>query len=149
MVRYLHKDFSPIRAHLAAGPADVRRLEWELNPVVKDPFAVFALKPKRRAAAPPQAAGLEEIEAVFRQSSDTKAVGSVLAAYFHINAPPSNRPVSLAAAIEHVEAFGAADEFLLAGHPEGGLVSVSRRPLPFQDGLELLRSWAPDTWWGG
>ena len=146
-MRYLHKEFAPIRQHLEGGTPDIRRLEWELNPIVKGPLSIFDLKAKRRSAAPPSTASVADIKAIFDLSGDPLRAAAVLAGYFHVNAPPSNRAVSLAAAIEHVEAYGGPDEFLLAGHPEGGVISVSRGPLPFQDGLEQIDSWAPDTRW--
>ena len=62
--------------------------------------------------------------------------------YFHINPTTVGRPLAVDEAVQFVEAEGAPDEFLLAGHPDGGLVSVSTRPLPFQEGLK------PITWWG-
>lgn len=146
-MRFLHQDFVPIRQFLETQPADMRRLEWELNPATRDVFTLFTFAPKRRPAQPPRPASIDEIAAAFARSGRTMQAGTVLTEYFHVNAPPSERAVSLLAAIEHVEAFGQPTEFLLAGHPEGGIVSVSRYPLPFQDGVPEAKSWAPATRW--
>jgi hypothetical protein len=146
-MRFLHRDFGAIAAYLAANPSDIRAVEWELSPRIRDPFAIFALKPKTRSARPPRQASAREVGALFDQTQRVETAGAALGEYFHINAPPSDRPVSLRAAIEHVEAFGAPGEFLVVGHPEGGVVSVSRRPLPFQEGLAEAKSWGLDSRW--
>lgn len=67
---------------------------------------------------------------------------TVLQYYFHVNSTAVGRPLPLVAAVEFVESSGGEREFLLAGHPDGGLISVSRVQLPFQDGMK------PITWWG-
>ena len=61
--------------------------------------------------------------------------------FFHIGSSSDQPILPLVEAVAHVENRGLAGEFLLAGHPDGGLVSVSRERLPFQSG-------DPITWWG-
>ena len=141
-MRFLHKDFAPVRAWLAAGPADIRRLEWDLNPVDQG-FAFLPWTVKRRPARPPVTATPTEVETVFLRSEIAGEARATLDGYFHVNAPPTDRAVSLPAAVEHVEAFGGPEEFLLVGHPDGGMVSVSRRMLPFQDGTAQADGWGP------
>jgi hypothetical protein len=146
-MRFLHEDFAPLKAYLLAEPNDIRRLEWHLRPVVRSAMNIFAMTPKRRSADRPRPASVDEIEAMLRRTENPQLAGSVLSEYFHVNAPPSDRAVSMAAAIEHVEAFGAPNEFLVVGHPNGGFVSVSRLMLPFQQAAREATSWALETRW--
>jgi hypothetical protein len=97
---------------------------------------------KRRAALPAQPAGLDDLAFFASRGNGPRHAITVLQHYFHLNSSVVGRPLSLAEAVEHVELEGASGEFLLAGHPDGGLISVSRDRLPFQAGLE------PITWWG-
>ncbi|RYE10374.1 MAG: hypothetical protein EOP22_04845 [Hyphomicrobiales bacterium] len=142
-MRFLHKDFVPLRDYLAAQPVQIRKLEWDLRPVEAGSFAFLPWTVKRRAARPPQAAELAEIEQCFHWADRPENGGTAFEHYFHINAPPSDAAVSLSGAVEHVEAYGAPDEFVLCGYPDGGLISVSRQTLPFQQGLARA-----DDWWG-
>ncbi len=146
-MRRRHADFEPVRGYLERERPTIVRLEWELNPVVKDMFSLFAMKPKRRPAAAPSTALLADIERTFEQAGAVSTVGQALHWYFHLNAPPTDRAVSLAAAVEHVEAFGAPGEFLLPAHPEGGLVSVSRDFLPFQAEGQDAGAWLDVARW--
>jgi hypothetical protein len=141
-MRFLHTDFAPLRTYLTSAPCEIRRLEWDLNP----PFEGYAFLPwtiKHRPAHPPQPATVAEIEDYFHRADKPENAGTVLHDYFHINAPPSDRAVSLSGAVEHVEAYGAPTEFVLAGYHDGGLISVSRRMLPFQDGVAEIDWWGP------
>jgi hypothetical protein len=147
-MRFLHADFAPLKAYLTSNPVAIRRLEWELNPVVKDAFSIFALKPKLRPAAAPRAATLDDVAQLFERTRTIPGGAHAPWEYFHVNAPPSDRAVSLRAAVEHVEAFGGPAEFLIAGYHDGGLISVSRLHLPFQDDAKEARWWAPETRWG-
>ena len=141
-MRFLHTDFAPLRTYLTSEPCEIRRLEWDLNP----PFEGYAFLPwtiKHRPAHPPQPSSVAEIEAYFHRADKPENAGTVLHDYFHINAPPSDRAVSLSGAVEHVEAYGAPTEFVLAGYHDGGMISVSRRVLSFQDGVAEIDWWGP------
>ena len=141
-MRFLHRDFAPLRAYLTSAPCEIRRLEWDLNP----PFEGYAFLPcsvKRRDARPPQPATPAEIEVYFHRADKPENAGTVLSDYFHVNAPPSDHPVSLSGAVEHVEAYGAPKEFLVVGYVAGGLISVSRQQMPFQIGAALADWWGP------
>ena len=142
-MRFLHKDFAPVRAFLTTEPCVIRRLEWDLNPVEAGSLVFLPWTVKRRPAHSPQPSDVTEIEAYSRRGSKPEDAGTVLHNYFHINAPASDRPVSLSGAVEHVEAFGAPVEFLLVGYPDGGLISVSRQLLAFQHGLAEAEWWGP------
>ena len=63
--------------------------------------------------------------------------------YVHVNPPSGSRHVPLSAAVEHIEAYASASEFLLVGYADGGLISVSRDLLPFQAGLQQAMWWRP------
>jgi hypothetical protein len=98
---------------------------------------------KRRPAHPARSVPLAEVEHFARRKGDPREAAQVLRYYFHVNSSaPEGRPMSLVDAVAYVESNGAPDEALLAGHLEGGLVSVSRALQPFQDGLK------PIAWWG-
>ena len=142
-MRFLHTDFVPVREFLTGGPHDIRRLEWDLNPVEAGSFAFLPWTVKRRPARSPQPSNLVEIEDYFRRGHRPDQAGTVLFNYFHINAPSSDRAVSLSGAVEHVEAYGGPTEFLLVGYPDGGMISVSRQMLPFQIGLTEAEWWGP------
>ena len=140
-MRFRHKDFAPVRSYLEREQCTILRLDWEREPVVGG-FAMLPTTLKRRAAFPAKPANIDEV-AFFASRGDGPAHAiTVLQHYFHVNSSAVGRPLALAEAVEHVEADGRADEFLLVGHPDGGLISVSRDRLPFQAGLE------PITWWG-
>lgn len=142
-MRFLHKDFGLLRAYLSAEPCDIRRLEWDLNPAEAGSLAFLPWTVKRRPAHAPQPASVADIETCFARSQRVEEAGTVLRDYFHVNAPPSDVAVSLPGAVEHVEAFGAPAEFLIVGYPDGGLITVSRRMLPFQDGAGQADWWGP------
>jgi hypothetical protein len=146
-MRFLHEDFGLLKAYLLAEPNDIRRLEWHLKPTVRSAMGVFAMTPKRRSADRPRSSSVDEIEAMVQRTKNPQLAGAVLSEYFHVNAPLSDRAVSMAAAIEHVEAYGAPNEFLIVGHPNGGFVSVSRHALPFQEAAREATSWALETRW--
>jgi hypothetical protein len=141
-VRFHHEDFGPIRTYLTAEPCEIRKLEWDLSPPVEG-YAFLPWTIKRRPAHPPQPSSIAEIEDYFHRADIAENAGTVLHDYFHINAPASERAVSLNGAVEHVEAYGTPNEFLLAGYHDGGLISVSRRVLPFQDGVAEIDWWGP------
>jgi hypothetical protein len=142
-MRFLHKDFGPLQQFLTTEPCELRRLEWDLHPMEAGSFAFLPWTVKRRPAQAPQPATLADIEACFRYADRPENAGTALRHYFHVNAPASDHAVSLAGAVEHVEAFGGPAEFVLAGYPDGGIISASRRVLPFQTGAQRV-----DDWWG-
>jgi hypothetical protein len=146
-MRFLHKDLAPLKAHLLAAPNEIKRLEWDLNPIIRGPMAIFSFNPKRRPADRPRPGTVDEIETTFRRAANPELAGTVLLEYFHVNAPPSERAVSMAAAIEHVEAYGGPTEFLIVGYPDGGVISVSRYVLPFQEGSHEATWWAREIRW--
>ena len=141
-MRFLHTDFAPLEHYLSTEACEIRRLEWDLNPVEAGSFAFLPWTVRRRPARAPQPTTIGEIKEYFHRGDRPEDAGTVLLNYFHINAPRSDVAVSLSGAVEHVEAFGEPGEFLLVGYHDGGLISVSRRMLPFQDGLQQA------TWWG-
>ena len=140
-MRVLHKDYAPVIAYLARESSSILMLEWESEPV-SGGIALLGMQ-KRRAAHPARSVAIADVEAFARRKSDPREAAQVLRYYFHVNSSaPEGRPMSLVEAVAYVEGSGGPEEFLLAGHLEGGLVSVSRALLPFQDGLK------PITWWG-
>ncbi len=141
-MRYFHKDIAPVMAHLEAQPCSIHILEWEREPL-DGGFAFLPMMQKRRPAHPARAATASEVASFGTRKNDPRQAALVLRHYFHINtSAPEGRPLSLVEAVAHVESRALPGEFLLAGHPDGGLVSVSREPLPFQSGV------SPITWWG-
>ncbi|HWA20728.1 MAG TPA: hypothetical protein VG757_17205 [Devosia sp.] len=82
------------------------------------------------------------MEYIAGRGRDASHASLVLSQYFHVNMSATGRPLSLVDAVEFVEAEGTAGEFLLVGHPDGGLISVSRERLAFQVGFP------PIDWWG-
>lgn len=142
-MRFHHEDFAPLERYLTAETCEIWRLEWDLNPVEAGSFAFLPWTVKRRPAHAPQPATISEIREYFRRADKPELAGTVLLDYFHINAPASDQPVSLSGAVEHVEAYGGPSEFLLVGYPDGGLISVSRRMLPFQEAVPQANWWGP------
>lgn len=141
-MRFRHKDFGPVRGYLETEHCAIQMLEWEREPVVGG-FAMLPTTLKRRAALPAQVASIDEVAFFAGRGQGPQHAITVLQHYFHVNSSAQGRrPLPLAEAVEHVELDGLDAEFLLVGHPDGGLISVSRDRLPFQDGLE------PITWWG-
>lgn len=141
MTRYMHRNVEPILRYLEAEQCPVLLMDWEREPVVGG-FAMLPSTLRRRAANPPKPVGHAEVAFIAGHGSGPTHAATVLKYYFHVRPTTLGRPLSLAEAVEHVEVAGAANEFLLAGHPNGGLISVSREPLPFEQGVE------PITWWG-
>lgn len=140
-MRFFHTDIAPILAALAEGTHSIQSLEWELNPKTRSVFSLLG-REGHRTARPAAPAGIDDVADLSRRRPPIR-IAEVFHHYFHINRTLSLDPAALTTAIQHVESAGAPDEFLLAGHPDGGLVSVSRDRLPFQQGLD------PITWWGG
>lgn len=140
-MRFFHKEVAPILQTLGRGSDRIQALEWELNPRTKSFMSLLGTT-KHRAAHPAKPATILDVEEMSKRKPPLR-ISEVFQHYFHVNRTLALDPAALATAIQHVESAGALDEFLLAGHPDGGLVSVSRERLPFQQGLD------PITWWGG
>jgi hypothetical protein len=141
-MRFLHSDIAPVLDHLERERCRIEMLEWEREPT-DGGFAFLGFARKRRAAHPARRVGTEEVAYFGRRGRDPTHAGTVLRHYFHVNSTATGRPLSLVEAVEQVEAAGAEDEFVLAGYPEGGLISVSRRLLGFQRGLAAIDWWGP------
>jgi hypothetical protein len=137
-MRFRHADPAPVLAYLRANPVAIQILEWERERRAGGLAALMQQKPQ--PAGPAKPASIGDVEFMARRGPPSHA-GFVLRYYFHVNSTVVGRPLSLVEAVEHVETSAVPGEFLLAGHPEAGLVSVSRERLPFQPG-------EPITWWG-
>lgn len=141
-MRFLHKDPAPVFQFIPHDSQRIAMLEWEREPL-SGGFAFLPMTQKRRPADSARPVSRAVVEEFARRKKDPREAAGVLRHYFHVNSSaPVGRPMSLVEAVEYVEQHGAGDEFLLAGHLEGGLISVSRDALPFQQGLK------PITWWG-
>jgi hypothetical protein len=140
-MRFRHLDAAPVLEYLRTATADITLLEWERE---RRPGGLAALVQLARPlpADPARPATIEEIDYIAGHGRGPSHAGLVLRYYFHINRTETGRPLTLVEAVEHVESRGVYGEFLLAGHPDGGLISVSNAELPFQ------RNLAPITWWG-
>jgi hypothetical protein len=97
----------------------------------------------RTVPRPANAARLGEVSDIefIARRGGASHIGTVLRFYFHINSTNDEPILPLVEAVAHVEQNGGESEFLLAGHPDGGLISVSRHRLAFQEAN-------PITWWG-
>jgi hypothetical protein len=140
-MRFRHVDPKPVLAFLAANPTDIRVREWERERIVGGIVGMIRMGTKPQSAAPAQPAKISDVEFIAGRGKGPAHAGTVLRFYFHINSSAEERILPLVEAVAHIEGRGAAGEFLLAGHPDGGLISVSRERLPFQQG-------DPITWWG-
>src|SRR5690606_19617355 len=120
--RYLHKDHAPVIAWLTRENAAILVLEWEREPV-SGGFAFLPMMQKKRAALPASRVTIEDVDRFARRKADPREAARALKYYFHANSTaPEGRPLSLVEAVEHVEARGAANECVLAGHLDGGLI---------------------------
>jgi hypothetical protein len=140
-MRFRHLDPAPVLAFLRATPADLQVREWSRERAVGGLAGMLRMGPSARPATGAQPANISEIEFIAGRGLHPSHAATVLRFFFHINASVDERLLPLVEAVEHVEQRGVAGEFLLAGHPDGGLISVSRERLPFQKGN-------PITWWG-
>ena len=67
-MRFLHKDIAAVRQFLATELCDIRRLEWDLNPVEAGSFAFLPWTVKRRPAHAPAPSTARDIEECFDRS---------------------------------------------------------------------------------
>jgi hypothetical protein len=139
-MRFRHLDPVPVLNYLRSTPATILVREWERQ---RTPAGIAGLlrRGKPQMARPGQPGTVGEVEFIARRRPPSE-VGVVLRFFFHVGSSSAEPILPLVEAVAHVERVGAASEFLLAGHPDGGLISVSRESLSFQQGLE------PITWWG-
>lgn len=140
-MRFFHKNTAPVLAYLEREQCSVLMLDWESQPKVGG-FAMLPNTIRRRAANPAKPVAVAEVGFFAGGGDGPQHAVTVLQFYFHVNSTAVGRPLPLVEAVEWVESNGAESEFLLAGHPDGGLISVSRVQLPFQDAMK------PITWWG-
>lgn len=138
-MRFRHVDPSSIIAHMHTTSPVILILDWERERKAGGIVGLLNLQ-KPQPAGPARSASIEDVEFIARRGPPSHA-GLVLRHYFHVNATATGRPLTLVEAVEYVEAQGAADEYVLAGHPDGGLISVSRDRMSFQSG-------DPISWWG-
>ena len=142
-MRFRHLDIAPVLAHLRSEFSVIDILAWDHEPKQGAFGMLMRSTAGPRTPEPARRVGVSEVE-FFGSRGKPSHAALVVRHYFHINAAIAygTRPPTLVEAVGHVEQQGGEAEFLLAGHPDGGLISVSRAPLPFQSGLK------PITWWG-
>lgn len=140
-MRFRHLDPGPVLAFLAQNQGVILVREWERE---RAPTGIAGMlnRGAAKAAGPARPGDVADVEFIAGRGRGPSHVGTVLRYYFHIASSTDEPVLPLVEAVAHVERRGAKGEFLLAGHPDGGLISVSCERLPFQDGME------PVTWWG-
>jgi hypothetical protein len=138
-MRFRHLDPEPVLAYLRSAPLTILVREWERDRSAGGLAGMLRMsKPQAAGAAKPARVG--EVEFIARRHPPS-GIAVVLRYYFHIGSSSGAPVLPLVEAVDHVERSGSGGEFLLAGHPDGGLISVSRERQPFQQG-------DPITWWG-
>jgi hypothetical protein len=138
-MRFRHLDPEPVLTYLRGTKPPILVREWERD---RSPGGLAGMlrmaRPQAAGAAKP--AGVDEVEFIARRHPPS-GIAVVLRYYFHVGSTSAAPVLPLIEAVDHVERNGVGGEVLLAGHPDGGLISVSRERLPFQQG-------DPITWWG-
>lgn len=141
-MRFRHLDASAVLAWLEREGSTIQVLEWERERPAGGVAGLLKLQ-KPKSAGPALPAKLSDVAFIAGRGINSSHAATVLRFYFHVNSTAAERrPLTLVEAVEHVEMAGEAAEFVLAGHPDGGLISVSRERMAFQEGL------APIDWWG-
>lgn len=140
-MRFRHVDPAPVLAYLRATPCDIRLREWERERRLGGIAGLLRMGQASQAAGPAQPSSVADVEFIAGRGNGPAHASTVLRVYFHVNSSAGDGVLPLVEAVGHVEDRGEAGEYLLAGHPDGGLISVSRVRLPFQQG-------EPITWWG-
>lgn len=140
-MRFRHIDPAPIIAFLRETSPAILVREWERERSVGGVGRLLGMASLPKAANAAQPGQISDVEFIAGRGKGPQHVGNVLRFYFHINSSSPEPILPLVEAVAHVEGRAGAGEFLLAGHPDGGLISVSRERLPFQQG-------EPITWWG-
>ena len=138
-MRFRHADPEPVLASLRSAPATILVREWDRERAVGG-IAGMLRRGKPQPASAAQAAKVSEVAFIAQRHAPSE-VGVVLRFYFHVGSSSDEPILPLVDAVAHVEGRGTGTEFLLAGHPDGGLISISRERQPFQHG-------EPITWWG-
>lgn len=138
-MRFRHLDPTAVMAFLRDNHPAILVREWDRERAAGGIAGMLRMS-RPQAAQGAQPGKISDVEFIAGRHAPSN-IGVVLRFFFHI-ASSSDQPIlPLVEAVAHVENRGLAGEFLLAGHPDGGLVSVSRERLPFQSG-------EPITWWG-
>lgn len=138
-MRFRHVDPEPVLAHLRTTSAPILVREWDRERAASGIAGMLRMA-KPQAARGAQPGKVSEVEFIAQRHPPSE-IGVVLRFFFHIGSSSDDLILPLIEAVAHVEGRGASGEFLLAGHPDGGLISVSRERQPFQHG-------DPITWWG-
>jgi len=135
-LKFLHKQFEPIRRYLSSHPRAMVTQEIEPRPLVK---RYWFRRADHRDALPPRPATLSDLEAYFEASN--KLAGEMPTSYFHVGSHLPTGLVPLHEAFRQIERDGDEDSFLLVGYPDGGLICYSKARLPFCEDLEEANWW--------
>ena len=138
-MRFRHVDATAVIAFLRDNQPAILVREWDRERAAGGIAGMLRMS-KPQAAQGAQSGKIRDVEFIAGRHAPSN-IGVVLRFFFHIGSSSDQPILPLVEAVAHVENRGLAGEFLLAGHPDGGLVSVSRERLPFQSG-------DPITWWG-
>jgi len=138
-MRFRHVDATAVIAFLRDNQPAILVREWDRERAAGGIAGMLRMS-KPQAAQGAQSGKISDVEFIAGRHAPSN-IGVVLRFFFHIGSSSDQPILPLVEAVAHVENRGLAGEFLLAGHPDGGLVSVSRERLPFQSG-------EPITWWG-
>jgi hypothetical protein len=139
-MRFRHVDPTAVIAFLSDNRSAILMREWDRERAAGGIAGMLRMS-RPQAAQGARPGEISDVEFIAGRHAPSD-IGVVLRFFFHIGSSSDQPVLPLIEAVAHVENRGLAGEFLLAGHPDGGLVSVSRERLPFQQGLD------PITWWG-